>query len=52
MLPAMLAKKVKKGEIEARAVELLDSVGLGERLKHKPNQLSGGENKEWRLQEL
>lgn len=43
MLPAMLAKKVKKGEIEARAVELLDSVGLGERLKHKPNQLSGGE---------
>ncbi|EHO20090.1 hypothetical protein HMPREF9466_01116 [Fusobacterium necrophorum subsp. funduliforme 1_1_36S] len=24
-------------------MELLDSVGLGERLKHKPNQLSGGE---------
>jgi len=43
MLPAMLAKKLKKEEIETRAKELLESVGLGERLKHKPNQLSGGE---------
>ena len=43
MLPAMLAKKLKKEEIEKRAIELLISVGLGERLQHKPNQLSGGE---------
>ena len=43
MLPAMLAKKMKKEEIEVRAKELLNSVGLGERLQHKPNQLSGGE---------
>jgi putative ABC transport system ATP-binding protein len=26
-----------------RAVELLESLGLGERLKHKPKELSGGE---------
>lgn len=43
MLPAMLANKKNKREIEERAVDLLKSVGLGERLQHKPNQLSGGE---------
>jgi predicted ABC-type transport system involved in lysophospholipase L1 biosynthesis ATPase subunit len=26
-----------------RAIELLESLGLGERLKHKPKELSGGE---------
>lgn len=43
MLPAMLAKKKSLKEIEERAKELLESLGLGERLEHKPNQLSGGE---------
>ncbi len=30
-------------ELRARAVKLLARVGLSERLKHKPNELSGGE---------
>ena len=30
-------------ELRNRAVELLKMVGLGERLSHRPNQLSGGE---------
>lgn len=30
-------------ELRTRAVELLRQVGLGERLDHRPNQLSGGE---------
>lgn len=33
----------KKGEIEARARELLTEFGLAQRLKHKPVELSGGE---------
>ncbi len=32
-----------KGSPSARAKELLDLVGLSHRLKHRPNQLSGGE---------
>jgi putative ABC transport system ATP-binding protein len=31
------------GEMRRRAVELLTKVGLGRRLDHRPNQLSGGE---------
>lgn len=30
-------------ESEARAAQLLDQVGLGNRIKHKPGELSGGE---------
>ena len=30
-------------ELRTRAIELLQQVGLGERLDHRPNQLSGGE---------
>lgn len=33
----------KRKDTEARAVELLKSLGLGERLQNKPHQLSGGE---------
>ena len=36
------AVDVRPGESEA-ATEMLDRVGLGERLDHKPNELSGGE---------
>jgi lipoprotein-releasing system ATP-binding protein len=41
-LPAFIAKKGKK-ETEERAKELLDFLGLSERLDHKPAELSGGE---------
>jgi putative ABC transport system ATP-binding protein len=30
-------------ELRRRAIELLEQVGLGDRLSHRPNQLSGGE---------
>lgn len=42
MLPALIAKRSQR-EAEAKAKELLDFLNLGERLKHKPSQLSGGE---------
>ncbi len=41
-LPAQIAGKPKK-EIEERAKELLVLLGLESRMKHKPSQLSGGE---------
>ncbi len=42
MLPAKLAGRPSK-ELEARAEELLTRVGLGDRMHHRPDQLSGGE---------
>ncbi|HMR45045.1 MAG TPA: ABC transporter ATP-binding protein, partial [Saprospiraceae bacterium] len=41
-IPAFIQKKSVK-EAEARAKELLDYLGLSDRLDHKPTQLSGGE---------
>lgn len=35
--------KVKRAERDARARRLLDQVGLGHRLTHRPGELSGGE---------
>ena len=43
MIPALLNNFKNKEEIEKEAKELLEIVGLAERIKHKPNQLSGGE---------
>ena len=48
MLTAMVeldtfAFRARRKELEARAVELLGSFGLGHRLKHRASQLSGGE---------
>ena len=43
MIPALLNNFKNKLEIEKEAKELLEIVGLAERIKHKPNQLSGGE---------
>ena len=43
MIPALLNNFKNKSEIEKEAKELLEIVGLAERIKHKPNQLSGGE---------
>ncbi len=42
VLPQMVAGK-SQGDAEVRARELLDALGLGERLTHRPSQLSGGE---------
>ena len=39
MMPALINKK----EVREKAMELLELVGLNERVKHKPLELSGGE---------
>lgn len=41
-IPAYIANKSKK-EAETKAKELLDFLGLSNRVHHKPNELSGGE---------
>jgi len=41
-IPAYIAK-TSKSEATKRAKELLEMLGLAERINHKPNQLSGGE---------
>jgi lipoprotein-releasing system ATP-binding protein len=38
-----LIQRLPRAEAEERAKEILDEVGLGERLNHKPGELSGGE---------
>src|SRR5688572_14839071 len=42
MMPALI-KRSPKREAESRAKELLDYLGLRDRIQHKPSQLSGGE---------
>lgn len=42
VLPQLIAG-LRRSEAETRATELLDSFGLGERLTHRPAELSGGE---------
>jgi lipoprotein-releasing system ATP-binding protein len=41
-IPALIAGK-SRGEAEEKATSLLTFLGLGDRLDHKPSQLSGGE---------
>ena len=41
-MPAFIAGTPRK-DAEKRAIELLELLGLAERLNHKPNELSGGE---------
>ncbi len=41
-IPAWIAGQKKK-EVTARAIELLTTLGLGDRIDNKPQQLSGGE---------
>ncbi len=41
-IPGLIGKR-KRSEVEQRANELLDMMGLSERRNHKPSQLSGGE---------
>jgi len=40
---SILGWPVHRGEARRRAAELLDRVGLGDRMKHRPSKLSGGE---------
>lgn len=42
MLPQMVAKR-SRSEAKARSAALLESMGLGHRLNHRPARLSGGE---------
>ena len=42
MMPALI-RRTARGEARRRAEEVLGMVGLGERLEHKPGELSGGE---------
>ena len=42
MMPGIIAR-LPRGAVITRAKELLAAVGLGERYKHKPGELSGGE---------
>ncbi len=39
----LLVRGERPQDAESRAIELLQRVGLGERLEHRPGQLSGGE---------
>lgn len=41
-IPAMIARE-KESEYKPRAERLLSELGLGDRMDHKPNELSGGE---------
>ena len=43
MMP-LLIKGTKHADAKKIALDLLEEVGLGDRIHHKPNQLSGGEN--------
>jgi lipoprotein-releasing system ATP-binding protein len=48
LMPALVGNSVwnwfgRRKDAEKRATEILDRVGLGHRLKHKPRELSGGE---------
>lgn len=39
----LLIRRMGKAEAEAKAAQMLERVGLGRRLEHKPGELSGGE---------
>jgi len=43
MLPGLIGKKKSREEVRKRAADLLIEMQLGDRLDHKPTELSGGE---------
>ena len=42
-MPLLIRKEVSVKEAQSRSAELLEQVGLGHRIKHRPAELSGGE---------
>nr|WKN36668.1 ABC transporter ATP-binding protein [Tunicatimonas sp. TK19036] len=42
-IPAFLANHSSEKEVKMRATELLERLGLRDRLQHKPSEMSGGE---------
>ena len=42
MMPALI-RRMGRGEARKRAEEMLEAVGLGDRMEHRPGELSGGE---------
>ena len=43
LVPTLVRKGADRSALRSRAVKLLEAVGLGHRLDHRPGQLSGGE---------
>jgi putative ABC transport system ATP-binding protein len=43
LLPTFFEKEESAADMRRRAVELLKQVGLGDRMRHRPSELSGGE---------
>ena len=43
LLPALVKSWWQRGKVKTYALELLEMMGLLQRLKHRPNELSGGE---------
>ncbi|HOU54023.1 MAG TPA: ABC transporter ATP-binding protein [Myxococcota bacterium] len=43
MMPLLVSRRYRDAEMERRARDLLERVGLGNRLKAKPSELSGGQ---------
>ena len=43
LVPTLVSRETQPTETESYARELLDRVGLGDRLDHRPAELSGGE---------
>ncbi len=43
MMPGYVLGRLSRSEVKRQSVSLLEQLGLGKRLKHKPSQLSGGE---------
>jgi len=51
-LPLLYANGIEKEERNYKANEMLKLEGLGDKLLIKPNEMSGGKDKEWPLQGL